>query len=107
MRVEDASENMRKRLKEAEENTQEKDLLPLTLYGRTMRNGDNTFDLIYSPKPFRHGFGQEFFVHGVYSLQELYVCGSNFVLSFSPKLQEKARDESGFYKGRKEKIYMR
>jgi len=80
-------------------NNEENDFLPKKIYVRTRKNGDK-FELVFSRHRPNYQTMEQFFTVGAYVLQDLYVVGSGFKLSFKPTDEE--REESSLL-GPKEK----
>ena len=65
---------------------EEIDFLPKKVYVRTRKNGDK-FNLVFSRNTPSYQPGEQFFTVGVYALQDLYVVGSGFKLTFTDEVE--------------------
>lgn len=65
----------------------EKDFLPKRVYVRTRRDGDK-FELVFTRHRPNYQTMDQFFTVGTYVLQDLYVVGSGFKLSFKESPEE-------------------
>jgi hypothetical protein len=78
------------------------DCLPDTVWARTKKNDEGSFDVYFSAAPPKHVNGETFQTVGKFVLADLYICGSGFRLKLSQEEKE-ANTEPSKYKSLKEK----